>query len=174
MFILGLDPAAYNPTGLRAYDDADLQHEYARIRREANQRLSRLGESEFSEAQIYKDNIDKFIPVKQISDRRELERLIIQGERFLMAKGSSASGQREIRRNAIEGLKDMGISFVNTKNYGAFSRFMADLKSNKIEGAKYVVGEKDEYGKFSVKEEKLEELFNDWQDENWFVEYEEE
>ena len=169
-YILGLDPASYNPVGLKAYSDAELQHEYARIRREANERLTRLGASEFAEMEVYTSNVGKFIPIKQLSSRRELERLVIEGARFVTASGSSASGQRAIRKKAISSLKDLGINFVNTKNYGMFSKFMGELKSGHIEGLKYIESDdKAQQGHFTVGSDELQELFEEWQDENWYI-----
>ena len=169
-FIMGLDPASYNPVGLRSYSDAELQHEYARIRREANERLTRLGRSEFSDLPVYQENVGRFIPIKQLSGRRELERLVIEGSRFVTAQGSSASGQRAIRIRALTTLQEQGIDWVNTRNYSLFSKFMNALKSGHIEGARYIESDdRARSGRFSVDSEELEELFNDWSDENWYT-----
>ena len=167
-FVLGLDPAAYNPVGLKAYSEKELQHEYARIRREANERLVRLGRSEFADLPVYQDNVDKFIPIRQLSSRRELERLIIEGSRFVTALGSSASGQRVIRKRAITSLQEQGITFVTSRNYSLFSKFMGELKSGHIEGLRYIESDdKAKAGRFSVDPDELQELFEDWADENW-------
>ena len=125
-FELGFDPSVYNPTGLGAKDkrgefritDEELKREYARLSREARERLRKLGQSEFNQTKTYKDNVGKFKTLNKIKDRRELERLTQEAARFVTAKGSSASGLREIRRKAIQTLHDeSGYTFVNTKNY---------------------------------------------------------
>lgn len=131
-FELGFDPALYNPAGLGAKDekgeylipDSDLKKEYARLRREATERLRKLGQSEFKTSKTYKENVGKFKPVREVTDRRELERLVQQAARFVTAKGSSASGQRDIRRKQIQSLHERGYTWVNTKNFQDFTDYM--------------------------------------------------
>ncbi len=132
-FELGFDPALYNPSGLGAKDekgeylipDSALKKEYARLRREATERLRKLGQSEFKTSKTYKENVGKFKPVREVTDRRELERLVQQAARFVTANGSSASGLRDIRRKQIQSLhKKKGFTFVNTKNFQDFTEYM--------------------------------------------------
>ena len=129
-FALGLDPAAYNPQGLRAYETDELKREYSRLRREAEDRLRKLGRSEFADSQAYRQNAGKFQRLKEIGDdRRKLERLLIDAERFVMSKRSSASGQREIRREAIQSLRANGYTWVNTRNFNDFVEYMDELRA---------------------------------------------
>lgn len=132
-FELGLDPAAYNPVGLRAYSDEEVKKEYARLRREANDRLRKLGNSEFSESQAYTENVGKFKTIANIRNRRELDRLTQEAARFVTAKSSSASGQREIRALKIESLHAHGYSWVNTKNYNDFVEFMESMRATGLD-----------------------------------------
>ena len=132
-FQFGFDPSAYNPIGLRAYTEAELKKEYARLRREAQERLKRLGKSEFSGSRAYTENVGKFKTIKTIKSRRELERLIQDAARFVSAKSSSASGQRDIRRKAIESLHARGFKWINTKNYADFVQFMESLRAAKLD-----------------------------------------
>lgn len=127
-FKLGLDPAAYNPHGLQAYGEQELLGEYARLRREATERLRKLGSSEFAQDKVYTKNKDKFITVKDVQDVDQLRYLIIDAARFVMAKGSSASGQRAIRREQISSLHNTGYTWVNTKNFRDFLDFLDWLK----------------------------------------------
>lgn len=129
-FALGLDPAAYNPQGLRSYETDELRREYSRLRREAEDRLRKLGRSEFADSQAYRQNAGKFQTLKEIGDdRRKLERLLIDAERFVMSKRSSASGQREIRREAIQSLRANGYTWVNTRNFNDFVEYMDELRA---------------------------------------------
>lgn len=128
-FEFGLDVASYNPQGLRHYSEAELKKEYARVGREARERLRKLGQSEFRESKAYQENVGKFKTIKEIQNRRELERLLQEAARFVTAKASSASGQRDIRRNAISTLHSHGYSWVNAKNYKKFTEFMEQLRA---------------------------------------------
>ena len=137
-FELGLNPFAYNPTGLDAYSDEALLKEYARLRREANDRLRKLGKSEFSDTKAYTLNKDKFIPIKELSSRRQLQRLVQDAARFVTARGSSASGLRGIRRDQLSTLHaNGGFGWVNTKNYKQFYEFMKEVREKSDEYSFY-------------------------------------
>ena len=136
-FQFGLDPAAYTMIGLKAYDRKALEKEYARLRREATERLRRLGKSEFSGTKIYRENVGVFKTLKQIKSEHELRILIVQAARFVSAKGSSATGQREIRRATIESLHASGYTWVNTKNFEDYTAFMEWLRSEHLERQYY-------------------------------------
>lgn len=172
---LGFDPALYNPSGLGARDetgaylitDEELKKEYARLRREATERLRKLGQSEFKNTKTYKENVGKFKPIKEITDRRELERLTQKAARFVTAKGSSASGLRDIRRKQIKSLHDSGYKWVNTKNFQDFTDFMDWLKAQSLKLLWYDA-ERQPEDRAATKAEKREtldrqqELFEQW------------
>lgn len=137
-FPLGLDPASYNPQGLKAYDDKVLRKEYSRVRREAEDRLRKLGQSEFRKSRAYQENIGQFPTLKEIGSRDELERKLRQAARFVTAKASSASGQRDIRRKQLQTLHQKpGFEWVNTKNFQDFTDFMNELEARSEKGLYY-------------------------------------
>ena len=161
-FELGLNPFAYNPVGLRAYSDDELVKEYARLRREANDRLRKLGKSEFSDTKAYTMNKDRFIPIKEIGSRRQLERLVQESARFVTARGSSASGLRGIRRDQLSTLHaNGGYGWVNTRNYKQFYEFMQEMKGKSDEFSFYHKTEPGSKERAKVSKE-LKEEFDEW------------
>lgn len=166
-FEFGLDVASYNPQGLRHYTEAELKKEYARVRREATERLRKLGQSEFKESKAYRENIGKFKPIKEVGSRRELERLLQEGARFVTAKSSSASGQREIRKNAIDTLHAHGYNWVNTKNYSKFVEFMEQARATGLDRLFYQ-REKGTPGRGEKRRAANDqrEMFEQWQEAN--------
>lgn len=172
-FRLGLDPALYNPEGLKAVMDESgvdkVAKEYARLRREATQRLTRLGKSEFADSKAYTENKDRFVRLDQIdletkAGQRKLARLTQEAARFVTARGSSASGLRAIRREAIDKLHDDEYKWVNTKNYKKFAEFMEDLRaeaSDQLFYAKYPKGDIPEASK-KERARELKKLFEFW------------
>lgn len=164
-FKLNLDPSAYNPLGFKAYTEDEIRREYARLRREAEQRLIRLGKSEFRDSAAYRQNAGKFKRLDQIHDRRTLERLTQEAARFVTARGSSASGQRGIRRDVINTLHASGYKFVNTKNFKKFTEFMDTIKAKGLDKIYYEL--KDEMGDEFDEDEALapaviKDLFDDF------------
>lgn len=162
-FKLGLDPSAYNPIGFKAYTEDEIKHEYARLRREAEQRLTRLGKSEFRDSAAYRQNVGKFKRLDQINDRRTLERLTQEATKFVTARGSSASGQRGIRRDTINTLHASGYKFVNTKNFKKFTEFMETLRATGLDKMFYAM-KNDEYDPEEeiLKQQEMQELFEDF------------
>ena len=166
-FKLGLDPSIYNRQGFKTIEDESvIAKEYARLRREAQQRLTRLGKSEFRESKAYTENVNRFKRLDQIKSREELERLTQEAARFVTARASSASGQRGIRRDIITSLQeDSEIYWVNTKNFNDFTEFMEELRAKNEDRLFY-----SKYPKMpdeSVKDKKtrskeLRALFEEW------------
>lgn len=163
-FKLGLDPSAYNPIGMKAYTEDEIRREYARLRREAEQRLTRLGKSEFRDSAAYRQNVGKFKRLDQIHDRRTLERLTQEAAKFVTARGSSASGQRGIRRDIIDTLHSSGYKFVNTKNFKKFTEFMDTVKAMGLDKIFYELkGESDEdLDEEPLNADVVEELFTEY------------
>ena len=166
-FEFGLDPASYNPQGLRHYSMEDLTREYARVRREATERLRKLGQSEFRESKAYLENVGKFKTIREISGRRELERLLQEGARFVTAKSSSASGQRETRRKSLETLHSHGYTWVTSKNYGKFAEFMEQARATGLDRLFYKAasGPKGQGEKRSAAKQQ-KEMFEQWLEAN--------
>ena len=182
-FKLGLDPAAYNPTGLKIYSDKELMGEYARLRREATERLRKLGQGEFRTSRSYTENKDRFIRVSEVESRRQLERLVQEAARFVTAKGSSASGLRAIRRESIQSLHASGYTWVNTKNYSDFAEFMEWLRGNRAEYATFYESLRSSGGVGRGRLDRSEQrrrkdLFQEWLEnrdgDDWYGEDEEE
>lgn len=124
---LGLDPASYNPVGLRAYSTEQLRTEYAALRPEAMARLESLGKSKYGRrSKTFKENRGQFPTVKQIgNDRRALERKLQEIARFVTSKRSTAAGQRDILRKQVESLhKNPGYDWVNMSNAVDFYDFL--------------------------------------------------
>lgn len=183
-FELGFDPAVYTPTGLGARNekgeylisDADLKKEYARLRREATERLRKLGAGEFKKTKTYRENKDRFLRLEDIAGRkqgplapdarRKLERLTQEAARFVTAKGSSASGLRDIRRKAIKTLHESGYTFVNTRNYDDWTDYLDWLHAQSDKTMFYEVLKADEEPDRQSRKEAAEKqrvLFEQWQ-----------
>lgn len=175
-FALGLDPALYNPQGLKAVMQEEggleaVQHEYARLRREANQRLTRLGRSEFADSKAYRMNKDRFVRLDEIKPgknyERDLARLTQEAARFVQARASSASGQRGIRREALDTLHENGVKWVNTKNFKQFTQMMEELRAKQLDRTFYSIyapaSDEEPQEDKQERARALKSLFDEWQ-----------
>lgn len=137
-FPLGLDPAAYNPTGLKAYSFSELQTEYKRLYQEVRSRLRGLGRSpEWSQTQAYTENRGKFTQPRYVTNERDLRYLVQEAARFVTARGSSVQGLRAIRKEAIQTLHLHGYDWVNTKNFRDWADFMEQLRADQEDNLYY-------------------------------------
>ena len=167
-FVPGLDPAAYNPIGLRAYSTDQLKSEYARIRAEAKARVDLLGRSRTArKSDAYQQNLGQYPTPKQIGDDRQaLIHKITQAARFVSAKSSTPQGQRDIRKKQVQSLhRNAGYDWVTEENFDEFSQFMEWLDARGEKSLWYrLLKAVDEEDATSVEEagEDMEEAFDIW------------
>lgn len=165
---LGLDPASYNPVGLRSYSMDELKHEYASLRREATERVRSLGRSkQWRKTEAYRSNVGQYPTLAQIgNDRRALEHKIIQAQRFVTAKRSSPSGQRDVLRKQLESLhRKPGYDWVNMDNAQDFYEFLSWLDASGEKQRWYqLLRAYDEEDEESIEEagEDMQAEFEDW------------
>lgn len=120
----------YNPQGLQKYDEKTLRREYTRLRDIAQKRLSRMGESKFSESETYQQNVGQFEKTRDIKTESQLRQNLTQLARFVMAESSTIRGQKEIMARGIQQWREKGYDFVNEGNWFSFTRFLEYVKSN--------------------------------------------
>lgn len=120
----------YNPQGLQRYDERALRKEYTRLRDIAQKRLSRMGESKFSESETYQQNVGQFEKTRDIKSASQLRQSLTQLARFVMAESSTIQGQKAIMSRGIQQWREKGYNFVNEGNWFSFTRFLEYVKSN--------------------------------------------
>ena len=189
LFRLGLDPASYNPVGLRSYSMEALQEEYKRIQTEAKARLDSLRKSEYGRAsETYKNNKGRYPALSRIQSRRQLERAIQEGARFLQSPRSTASGQQEIAKRQLETLDKHGYSWIKRPMLRAWGEYLKWLGENAGKELYYKMPNPDEDEKRAkdekgtpdeaqtdnklVEPETQKEAFYRWAEANGYVWYE--
>lgn len=179
LFRLGLDPASYNPVGLRSYSTEVLQEEYKRIQTEARARLESLRKSEYGRAsEIYKNNKGRYPALSRIQDRRQLERAIQEGARFVQSEASTASGQQAIAKKQLESLAASGYGWLKRpmlKAWGAFMQWLGSIGGRELFYRKSQdepeEDAEDEEAE-GVTQETRKDAFYRWAEENGYWSYE--
>ena len=118
----------YSPQQLRKMSDAELRKEYSMLRSVANKRIERLEKAGFGSSREVGYNAGVYIPLKAVESRRELVSLTSQVSKFLAAKRSTVSGQRESIRRSVATWNRKGVN-VNASNYSKFVDLLTTLKS---------------------------------------------
>lgn len=128
----------YYPEALKSgiLTEKEMRKQYTYFRDIAMKRLKRLGVSEFADSQSYLKNIKQFKPLRQIESQQELEKRLYTVQKFLRSKGSTITGQKAIRKKAVEAAQEKGLDFINESNIAEFGQYMDYLRA-KYKGAQF-------------------------------------
>lgn len=121
---------AIQPSLVKAHavSDETLRSEYTRLRDIAQKRLKRMaGKPEARET--YSQHAEGFPKIRELEDRGDLVRALIDVSSFLTARRGSMSGIRETNKQIIRTMADKGITIrkQDLRNYGNFMTAMRKL-----------------------------------------------
>ena len=121
----------YFPEALKSglYSAEEMRQHYSYYRSIANKRLQNFKGTEYEHHQSYRRNVDKFVPLTQIKNERELMMRLYEVQKFLRAKSGSVSGIRDIERRTLETARNRGLTFLNKGNIRAFGEFMEEARA---------------------------------------------
>lgn len=150
---------------VKAGGEADVRREYTRLRDISQKRLKRLLQSEFAGSQVVKMNLGHFPKLKDIKSTSELAARLSDLSRFIDAAQSTVSGQRTIRKKALETLHEHGYDFIDKDNYEWFAAFMEEYRMLNLD-ENYDSGDAAELFNIIAKEdispEKIHNRFEYW------------
>lgn len=115
-------------TGTKA-DMSTMRSEYTRMRDTAQKRIKRLGEK-FPESKAYQSHAKGFPKLKDI-DPRDFAKAFSELSKFLRAKGSTVTGQKEIKAKTIDTWQKQGLN-LNQKNYDKTIKVLEEMRKQKI------------------------------------------
>lgn len=110
-------------------DLSTMRTEYTRMRDTAQKRLKRLAKH-FPESQAVKSHPKGFPKLKEL-DPRDLPKAFSELAKFLKAKGSTVTGQRQIKEKTMKTWQDQGLD-VNQKNYDKVIKILEEMRRQKI------------------------------------------
>lgn len=113
----------YTPEGAKQLSSRQLSTEYSRLRSVARKRLERFEGTEYTDSQVYKLNVGKYKPVKELSDT-DMRYLLGDLRRFLSSEQSSVAGLRAMDRDQLRTLHEHGYN-ISAKQLPEFRDFMA-------------------------------------------------
>lgn len=120
-------------------DVATMRAEYTRMRDVAQKRIKRL-EKQFPESKAYQTHKEGFDKLKNL-DPRDFPKAFAELAKFVKAKGSTVTGQKEIQRKTIEtinkatgnvdedGNSDGGLT---KENYWRFIKILEEARKQKV------------------------------------------
>lgn len=110
-------------------DMSTMRSEYTRMRDTAQKRIKRL-EKLFPESKAVQSHPKGFPKLKDL-DPRDFPKAFSELAKFLKAKGSTVTGQRQIKEKTIKTWQDQGIN-LNPKNYDKTIKILEEMRRQKI------------------------------------------
>ena len=107
-----------------------MRAEYTRMRDIAQKRIKRLGESEFAYTHAYTEHPNGFPKLKDISPRN-FAKAFSELSKFVNAKASSVTGQREIMMKTINTWNEQGIP-LSKETYQRTMQILEQMRRMKI------------------------------------------
>ena len=111
-------------------DISAMRKEYTRMRDIAQKRIKRMGESEFRSSKAYKGHPQGFAKLKDL-DPRDLPKAFSELSKFVEAKGSTITGQRQIREKTIRTWQEQGLG-LNRQNYDKTIKILEEMRKRKL------------------------------------------
>ena len=110
-------------------DMATMRAEYTRMRDVAQKRIKRLGK-QFPESKAYQTHAKGFAKLKEL-DPRDFPKAFAELAKFVRAKGSTVTGQKQIKEKTIKTWQDQGLN-LNSKNYDKTIKILEEMRKQKI------------------------------------------
>ena len=110
-------------------DIATMRAEYTRMRDVAQKRIKRLGK-QFPESKAYQSHKQGFAKLKEL-DPRDFPKAFAELAKFVRAKGSTVTGQKQIKEKTIKTWQDQGLN-LTSKNYDKTIRILEEMRKQKI------------------------------------------
>ena len=110
-------------------DMSTMRSEYTRMRDVAQKRIKRLGK-QFPESKAYQTHAKGFAKLKDL-DPRDFPKAFAELAKFVRAKGSTVTGQKQIKEKTIKTWQDQGLN-LNSKNYDKTIKILEEMRKQKI------------------------------------------
>ena len=110
-------------------DMATMRAEYTRMRDVAQKRIKRLVK-QFPESKAYQSHKQGFAKLKDL-DPRDFPKAFAELAKFVKAKGSTVTGQKQIKEKTIKTWQDQGLN-LNSKNYDKTIKILEEMRKQKI------------------------------------------
>ena len=110
-------------------DMSTMRAEYTRMRDVAQKRIKRLGK-QFPESKAFQSHKQGFAKLKDL-DPRDFPKAFAELAKFVKAKGSTVTGQKQIKEKTIKTWGDQGLN-LNSKNYDKTIKILEEMRKQKI------------------------------------------
>lgn len=113
--------------------EKEMRAEYSRLRSIAVKRLANLRKGGFTEDNFYKYNVNRYVPLADIKNDKQLMQKLSDIANFLSSRKSSVRERRKITEELLEKMHKNGLDYVNKNNLVEFGEFMEAFRQQKID-----------------------------------------
>lgn len=119
------DVAAYQPQSIKnkVITEKEARAEYRRMRKVIQSRAKSFERAGLTDNEQFREAAS-MPKLSEIKNRRELGKAMMDARMFLERKRSTVRGFKEVRRESVSQLNELGYDFITEKNIDAFGRFM--------------------------------------------------
>lgn len=117
---------------MKRYTYDQLKEMYAKDRKIVQDRLYRMGKTEFRRSKTYTENYNKLPRVRDLKTKEELAAAFYDVNKLILSGYTSITKQRMQKAKALSGLRANNYDFINESNFWDFYDFMEWYKNTKL------------------------------------------
>ena len=117
---------------MKRYTYDQLKEMYAKDRKIVQDRLYRMGKTEFRRSKTYTENYNKLPKVRNLKTKEELAAAFYDVNKLILSGYTSITKQRMQKAKALSGLRANNYDFINESNFWDFYDFMEWYKNTKL------------------------------------------
>ena len=119
------DITAYQPQSIKnnVITEKEARAEYRRLKKVIQSRAKSFERAGLTDTEVFREAVN-MPKLSEIRNRRELGKAMADARRFIEGKRSTVRGFKEVRRESVNKLRELGYDFITDQNIDAFGRFM--------------------------------------------------
>lgn len=117
---------------MKRYSYDQLKEMYSKDRKIVQDRLYRLGKTEFSQSKTYRKYNTKLPRVRDLKTKEELAAAFMDTDKLIQSGFTTISKQRQQKQRVLAGLHENNFDFITEENYWDFYNLMEWYENKKL------------------------------------------
>ena len=126
---------------MKRYTFEQLKEMYTKDRKMVQDRLYKMGKTEFRRSKTYQQYNKKLKRVRDLKTKEDMAAAFYDLDKLIQSGFTTMTKQRQQKRRVLEGLRRNNYDFVNEENYWDFYEFMQWYEDHKL---KQIYGSPDD------------------------------
>ena len=117
---------------MKRYSYDQLKEMYAKDRKLIQDRLYKLGKTEFRQSRTYQKYYSKLPKVRGLKNKEDLAAAFFDAQKLILSGFTTVTKQRQQKARVLAGLHANNYDFITEENYWDFYEFMEWFEDNKL------------------------------------------